>query len=106
MAERHFTARLTTDANRRPTDHIYVVVQEGETAADNLERFSADTTVLVGSYDLDRALSEAKQLLNNAGWRLAGTWIAVDSGYVVAVERLPFGTILVQALARSDRRRS
>lgn len=49
--------------------------------------FYAVTTVNAQDGDIDDAITESKDLMENAGWRIVGDWDAVDNAYIVTVER-------------------
>lgn len=94
----HFTAWLSTSAD--VTDGVCdvavladtVVNYKGEnepvweSTGDPL--FTAPTTVDTEDGDHADAQRQAERLLADAGWTLAGRWEAVDTGYVVTVERV------------------
>ncbi|MFF0409119.1 hypothetical protein ACFYUY_01620 [Kitasatospora sp. NPDC004745] len=45
------------------------------------------TSVDARDGDIDDAIREAEELLEAAGWRIAGRWDAVDTAYIAEVER-------------------
>ncbi|MFI9012566.1 hypothetical protein ACIGZI_00870 [Streptomyces griseus] len=93
-AATHFTAWLTTTASALDQANIDIVVLEDEQNDDNdwtskggPALFTAITNVPAEDGDHDKAQNEAADLLADAGWTTVGSWDAVDSGYIVTVER-------------------
>jgi hypothetical protein len=100
MSTTHFTAWVTSAPDCLDGDNCDVTVlpDEANTYYDGDEEtvswestgtdvFQAATSVDARDGDIDQAIREAKELLENAGWRVTGTWAAVDTGYVAEVER-------------------
>ncbi|MFE1543595.1 hypothetical protein ACFW61_24385 [Streptomyces microflavus] len=94
MTATHFTAWLTTTASALDQDNIDIVVLEDEQNDDNdwtskggPALFTAITNVPAEDGDHGKAQDEAGDLLSDAGWTMVGGWDAIDSGYIVTVER-------------------
>lgn len=98
---RHFTAWLTNDSSCLSGDVMDVNVWEdmligGDSDDDGCwatdpskgTPFYAETTVPVDGGRVEDAQDEARHLLENAGWRIAGEWQATPSAYIVTVERV------------------
>jgi hypothetical protein len=89
----HFTAWLTTTTSALDQDNADVVVledeelAEGEWTSTGDPLFTAVTDVPAEDGDHGKAQREATDLLATAGWTTTGSWHAVDTGYVVTVER-------------------
>lgn len=97
----HYTAWLTTDPTCLIGDLIDVTV-----LADTIVTYDVDadgdetpvwestggplcqatTSVPAKDGDVGLAMCEARELLDEAGWRVIGDWSAVNSGYVATVE--------------------
>ncbi|MFI9331983.1 hypothetical protein ACIGZJ_31130 [Kitasatospora sp. NPDC052868] len=105
----HFTAWLVNDRSALDGDDCDVTVLADQ--ADNWKNgkpdwsstgdplFHALTGVDARDGDTDQAIREAEQLLEAAGWRVTGTWDAVDTGYVAVVERRDDETWTLQQAA-------
>ena len=104
MTARHFTAWLTTDPSCLVGEPSDVTVLEDEIGGYEIDQFgnetdtpiwtstttehmTAVTTVSARDGDHDDALTEAEALLRAAGWATVGDWEAVDTGYIITVER-------------------
>lgn len=96
----HFTAWLTTDPKLGLSEFAEVDVLEddliGEDADDDANwttkpggnaPLSAPTTVHKDDHDDTAAQNSARDMLETAGWRLAGDWQQTDHGYIATVER-------------------
>lgn len=99
MTERYFTAWLSTDRSVLDDDHCDVVVLEDELLGDDPDDLRARTSIgdphlrviLDARHDDDTdeaAIEQAEEALEAAGWRLIGTWEAVDTGCTAPVERI------------------
>ena len=101
MTDTHFTAWLTNDPSclTGPVCDVTVLQDEAvsyRAAEDGTETpvwgstgdplFQAVTTVEAKNGDHDDAISQAKDLLANAGWTVTGEWDAVGTGYIATVE--------------------
>ena len=94
MTATHFTAWLTTTTSALDQDNIDLTVLEDEQLGDTdwtskggPALFTAATNVPAEDGDHRKAQDEADDLLAEAGWSTTGTWDAVDSGYIITVER-------------------
>lgn len=96
----HFTAWLVNDASALDTGCMDITILQdmliGEDPADERNwscdagkptAFHAVTTVDAKDGDIDDAIAEARDLMEAAGWQIAGDWDAVDNAYIVTVER-------------------
>ncbi|MCG6493454.1 hypothetical protein [Kitasatospora sp. A2-31] len=96
----HFTAWLVNDVSCLAGDNCDVTVlpdeahdydNDGEEViswvSTGTDVFQAETTVDARDGDINQAIREAEQLLEDAGWRITGSWEAVDNAYVAEVER-------------------
>jgi len=96
----HFTAWLVNDASALETGCMDITILQdeliGEDPADERNwscdagkpaPFHAVTTVDATDGDVDDAITEAKDLMEQAGWSITGSWDAVDNAYIVTVER-------------------
>ncbi len=104
MTARHFTAWLvnTPSALDQPCMDVTILEDEiigytevfGEqqpswsTDSGKAPAFYAITTVDAQDGDDEDGCTEAEDLMSVAGWRTAGKWEAVDTGYIVTVERV------------------
>lgn len=97
----HFTACLVNDTSCLDQDCMDITVLQDELisgGADNERDWATDavasvvfyavTTVDAKDGDVDDAMTEARHLLEQAGWRIVGDWDAVDVAYIVTVERV------------------
>ncbi|MGW8851571.1 hypothetical protein ACWGNE_27805 [Streptomyces xiamenensis] len=98
MSDTHFTAWLVNDLSALETEFIDITVIEDELIGGNPEReddwasqgdqvFHAVTSVSAEDGDIDDAKSEARHLIETAGWRIAGEWRVTSNAYLVTVER-------------------
>lgn len=98
---RHFTAWLTNVSSCLSGNVMDVTVLEdtligsdpenhGHWATDSSKEqpFYAETTVPVEEDRVEDAMDQARDLLENAGWRIAGGWQATPNAYTVPVERV------------------
>lgn len=95
----HYTAWLAVTRPTLDQDNIDVMVLEDEATGETetgspvwackgeAPAFTGVTNVPAGDGDHKRAQDEARELLAGAGWTTVGAWDAVDTGYVVTVER-------------------
>jgi hypothetical protein len=92
----HFTAWLTVDPSMVLNGNCDLLILEDEwtgsdwtTKTGTDEEFKAETSVPAETRgDHNAAQAEAEDLMADAGWKTAGDWDQVDSGYVVTVERV------------------
>jgi hypothetical protein len=96
MTATHFTAWVTTTASALDQENADVVVLEDEltghddstwTSKGTAPLFTAITTIPAEDGDHGKAQAEAVDLLNEASWNTVGSWDAVDTGYIITVER-------------------
>ncbi|MFD5678220.1 hypothetical protein [Streptomyces sp. NPDC127040] len=98
MTVTHFTAWLVNDPSALETDCVDIAIIEDELIGGNPEndgdwasqgdvQFHAVTTVSAKDGDISAAQTEAEALMEDAGWRIVGTWDATDNAYIVTVER-------------------
>ncbi|MGW1468474.1 hypothetical protein ACWCPT_29530 [Streptomyces sp. NPDC002308] len=98
MTATHFTAWLTTTPSALDQDNIDVVVLEDENIGGDGDEanwacaggdalYTGVTSVPAEDGDVTLATREAVDLLGTAGWDTVGSWEAVDTGYIVTVER-------------------
>lgn len=95
----HFTAWYTSDRSALDSRFTDVAVLEDRLSSDEDQGdaawscaggeplFHAVTAVTVDDPDGDHGLEAAAELLEEAGWRLVGGWLAVTTGACVTVER-------------------
>lgn len=90
----HFTAWLTTDTSALDQPNIDITVLEDEelgnkgwTSKGGPALFTTATNIPAEDGDHDKAQAEADDLLSEAGWNTVGSWDAVDTGYIITVER-------------------
>jgi hypothetical protein len=96
----HFTAWLVNDASCLDQGCMDISILEdllltndgdddGDWATDagKPAAFYAVTTVDAKDGDIDDAITEARHLMENAGWRIVGDWDATPNAYTVTVER-------------------
>lgn len=96
----HFTAWLVNDTSCLDQGCMDLTVLQDQliggdpedergwsTDTEQPQAFYAVTTVDAADGDIDTAQAEAKDLLEQAGWRLAGNWDATPNAYTVTVER-------------------
>ncbi|GGT65374.1 hypothetical protein [Streptomyces purpureus] len=100
MTTTHFTAWLTNTPSALDQPNVDLTVLEdvligdpddGDSAwasAGGEAAFEAITSVPAEDDDDEQALREAKDLLQDAGWRTVGEWDGVETGYIVTVERI------------------
>ncbi|MBB1253065.1 hypothetical protein H3146_06735 [Streptomyces sp. OF3] len=101
MTARHFTAWLVNDPSCLDTAACDVTVLEDQliggdpdsdddwsTDSSKPIAFHATTTIDARDGDIDQAISEAEQLMDEAGWKTAGDWKPVPNAYIVTVERI------------------
>jgi len=101
MNERHYTAWLALDTSVLEGDFCDVTViediaisyredEDGNEqpvwASQGQVMFQAITTIDAEDGDASDAQEEARELMEADGWRIAGTWEASDTGYIVTVE--------------------
>ena len=98
MTTRHFTAWMANDTSVLDQPFMDVTVLEDELTGENPEddgawssggdpQFYAVTTVDAREGDVEDGCKQAEELLEAAGWNLAGKWHAADNAYIVTVER-------------------
>ncbi|MGQ4353206.1 hypothetical protein [Streptomyces drozdowiczii] len=98
MTDTHFTAWLTTTPSALDQDNIDITVLEDENIGGDGDEinwvcqggeaeYTGVTSIPAKDGDHKTAQSEAVDLLREAGWDTAGSWEAVDTGYIVTVER-------------------
>jgi hypothetical protein len=96
----HFTAWLVNDASALDQGCMDITILEdqlvggdpdndGDWSTDTSKptAFYAVTTVNAEDGSLSDGRNEAETLMEQAGWRIAGDWDAVDNAYIVTVER-------------------
>ena len=104
MANSHFTAWLVDDRSCLDQDNCDVTVLADDittfidydhdgTEIEKPEYSSTGDPVFYGitgvdarNGDINEAIREAEQMLDDAGWQTSGTWEAVGTSYVVEVE--------------------
>lgn len=99
-ATTHFTAWLVNDASALDTDFMDVTILEDQLIGGDPEddrswscdsskptAFQAVTEVNAKDGDVKDAISQAEDLMAEAGWSTVGNWEAVDNAYVVTVEQ-------------------
>lgn len=99
----HFTAWLAVESSVLTNDNCDVTILQDEvisyrtdddgteipewtTAAGVPQAFYAETHATTDD-DHSDAQNQARDLMEEAGWRIVGDWEATDSGYIVTVER-------------------
>lgn len=100
MTARHFTAWLVNDHSALDQPFMDVTILEDELIGADPEdngAWATDTTKPTAFYavtkvdardgDAADGCDQAEDLMSNAGWRMVGTWDAVDNAYIVTVER-------------------
>jgi hypothetical protein len=100
----HFTAWLAVDSTVLLSDNCDVTILQDEAIAyrtddDGVEipewttapgvpqAFYAETAATTDD-DHREAQDQARDLMEQAGWRIVGDWDATDTGYIVTVERV------------------
>ncbi|WP_399554037.1 hypothetical protein [Streptomyces anulatus] len=98
----HFTAWYTSDSSALEGRFTDVTVLEDRLSSDEDQEDQGDaawtcaggepllhavTAVTVDDSDSEHGLEAAAELLEEAGWRLVGGWLAVPTGACVTVER-------------------
>jgi hypothetical protein len=94
MMTEHFTAWLTTERSCLDGDFMDVSVLRDEPFGEDgwtstTERVAYGVTMIKASDQLTEAgMAAAVETLELTGWRKAGEWEAVSTGYVVTAERI------------------
>lgn len=94
----HFTAWLVNDRSALDGDFMDITILEDELRGEDPEDegawsstsnqvFYATTSVRVDDGDIDDARAEARKLIEDASWEIAGDWDITDNAYIVTVER-------------------
>lgn len=103
MTVTHFTAWLAVDRSVLTGEHCDVTILQDEviayrtdddgneipewtTAPGVPQAFYAETTATTDD-DHAAAMDQARDLIEQADWRIVGDWDSIDTGYIVTVER-------------------
>lgn len=99
MTIRHFTAWLVNAPSALDQPCMDVTILEDELLGGDPEddgNWSTDsskptafhdvTAIDARSGEVEDAIGEAENLMEQAGWRTVGTWDSVDNAYIVTVE--------------------